>query len=307
MMPVMDGYETCSIIKSNPDWMDIPIIFLTSKNEVEDESKGLELGASDYISKPVNPTILLSRIKTHLTVKAANDFLKDQNQYLEHEVSRRAKEVALIQEVSIMAMASLAEIRDLETGYHLQRTKLYVEALCEQMIADGSYKADLNRENANLIIASSPLHDIGKIGISDSILLKPGKFTAEEFEVMKRHTILGKEAILKAESLMHQQETFLRYPIEIVFSHHEKWDGSGYPLGLKGVAIPISARIVAIADVYDALVSERIYKKAYSHEQAVGIMAAESGKHFDPKIVEAFLKVEEKFHEIAVTYRDLSL
>ncbi|MBS7527506.1 two-component system response regulator [Fusibacter paucivorans] len=305
MMPIMDGYETCRIIKSNPDWMAIPIIFLTSKNEVEDESKGFELGASDYISKPVNPIILLSRIKTHLSLKAANDFLKDQNQYLEKEISRRAKEVALIQEVSIMAMASLAEIRDLETGYHLQRTKMYVAALCDQIITDGAYTADLSRENADLIIASAPLHDIGKIGIPDSILLKPGKFTKEEFEMMKLHTVLGKKAILKAERLLYQQESFLRYPIEIVFSHHEKWDGSGYPVGLRGEAIPISARIVAIADVYDALVSERVYKSAYSHEQAVEMIKLESGKHFDPKIVDAFLKVEEKFHEIAVTYRDL--
>ena len=304
MMPVMDGYETCRRLKSESRWKDIPVIFLTSKNEIEDESKGFEYGASDYITKPVNPVILLSRVKTHLSLKKASDFLKSQNHYLETEVSRRTKEIALIQEVSIMAMASLAETRDVETGYHIQRTKLFVKTLCNYLSENSKYGETLSPKVIDLIVTSTPLHDIGKVGIPDSILLKPGKLTAEEFEIMKTHTTLGKEAILKAEELMNREETFLLYPKELVYSHHEKWDGSGYPLGLKGEEIPLSSRIIALADVYDALTSKRTYKPAYPHEYAVEIIMEESGKHFDPVIVEAFFNVKEKFKEISCRYHD---
>lgn len=302
MMPVMDGYETCRVLKSNPKWKDIPVIFLTSKNEVEDESRGFEFGAADYITKPVNPAILLSRVKTHLSLKQASDFLKSKNHYLESEVSRRTKEIALIQEVSIMAMAALAETRDNETGYHIQRTKLYVKALCEYLSKEQKYKGILNPETIDLIVTSAPLHDIGKVGIPDSILLKPDKLTSEEFELMKTHTVLGREAILKAEQLMNRQETFLRYPKEMVYSHHERWDGNGYPLGLVGEKIPLSARIIALADVYDALTSKRVYKEAFTHTKAVEIIKEESGKHFDPDIVLAFLSLTDEFCEIARLY-----
>lgn len=302
MMPVMDGYETCRIVKENSRWKDIPVIFLTSKNEVEDESRGFEFGAADYITKPVNPAILLSRVKTHLSLKQASDFLKSKNHYLESEVSRRTKEIALIQEVSIMAMAALAETRDNETGYHIQRTKLYVKTLCEYLGKQQKYKVVLNQETIDLIVTSAPLHDIGKVGIPDSILLKPGKLTYDEFELMKTHTTLGKEAILKAEQLMNRPETFLQFPKEMVFSHHERWDGNGYPQGLSGESIPLSARIIALADAYDALTSKRVYKQAYTHVKAVEIIKEESGKHFDPDIVLAFLSLTEEFYEIAHRY-----
>ncbi|HOO27715.1 MAG TPA: two-component system response regulator [Lachnospiraceae bacterium] len=305
MMPVMDGYETCRILKANDAWKDIPVIFLTTKNEVEDESRGFSYGAADYIAKPVNPVILLSRIKTHLTLKQASDFLKNKNQYLEEEISRRTQEVGLIQEVSIMAMAALAETRDNETGYHIQRTKLYVKELCGLLRNDSAYADQMQPALINLIVTSAPLHDIGKVGIPDAILLKPGKLTEEEFEVMKTHTTLGRDAIMKAEQLMNRPETFLLIPKEIAYSHHEKWNGTGYPQGLSGMDIPLSARILALADVYDALISKRVYKPPFPHEKAVGIIREDSGRHFDPEIVRVFLKNSGLFHEIAETYKDI--
>lgn len=304
VMPVMDGYEACRIIKSYEQLKDIPVIFLTAESEIEDESRSFALGAADFITKPVNPVTLLSRVKTHLSLKKASDFLKSKNQYLEFEVSRRTKETSLIQEVSIMAMVTLAETRDSETGAHIQRTKLYVRQLCEQLAKNPKNHRTLTRGNIDLIVVSAPLHDIGKVGIPDSILLKPAKLTPDEFAIMKTHTTLGRDSIAKAEQLMGGGVTFLRYPKEIVYSHHEKWDGTGYPLGLAGADIPFPARIVALADVYDALTSQRVYKLPVSHEEAVKIIKDEAGKHFDPEIVEAFEAVHESFHEICERYGD---
>jgi putative two-component system response regulator len=304
VMPEMDGYEVCRILKNDIDFWEIPIIFLTAQIDVLAESKGFEMGAADYITKPVSPPILLSRVKTHLELKKASDFLKSQNQYLEKEISRRTGEVALIQEVSIMAMAALAETRDSETGLHLQRTKLYVSELCEELASRPGYEKNLSREIIDTIVASAPLHDIGKVGIPDAVLLKPGRLTPAEFEIMKNHAILGREAIIKAELIMARRETYLKYPKEIVSSHHEKWDGSGYPQGLSGENIPLSARIVALADAYDAITSERIYKSASTHQEAVTIITAEAGRHFDPAVVDAFLQVHENFKAIARRYSE---
>ncbi|NGM84601.1 two-component system response regulator [Paenibacillus sp. 7124] len=303
MMPVMDGYETCRRLKMDRELEDIPVIFLTAKEDVEDENKGFELGAVDYITKPISSPILLSRVKTHLTLKRSKDFLKDKNHFLETEISRRIKEISLIQEVSIMSMAALAEIRDIDTGNHIQRTKLYVEELATQLSQTPKYSSYLCQESVDLIAASAPLHDIGKVGIPDYILQKPGPLTREEYEIMKTHTTLGKEAILRAEQLMNKTETFFRYAKEIVYSHHEKWNGTGYPEGLSGENIPLSARLMAVADVYDALTSKRVYKDAMSHEQAVAIIAGDAGKHFDPDIVPVFLKCQFKFREISGIYQ----
>ncbi|MDT3427008.1 putative two-component system response regulator [Paenibacillus forsythiae] len=304
MMPVMDGYETCRRLKMDKELEDIPVIFLTAKEEAEDENKGFELGAVDYITKPISAPVLLSRVRTHLTLKRSNDFLKDKNHFLETEISRRIKEISLIQEVTIMSMASLAEIRDVDTGNHIQRTKMYIEELATQLARTPKYSGVLNRETVDLIVTSAPLHDIGKVGIPDHILLKPGKLTRDEFEIMKTHTTLGKEAILRAEQLMNKKETFFRYAKEIVYSHHEKWDGTGYPEGLAGESIPLSARLMAVADVYDALTSRRVYKEAMSHEEAVEIITGNEGKHFDPDIVRVFLGCQRKFREIAGMYQN---
>jgi len=304
MMPIMDGYETCRIIKTDENLKDIPVIFLTAKSEAKDENIGLTLGAVDYITKPVNPQIFLSRIHAQLAAKMANDFLKDRNHYLEEEVSLRTREVTALQEITIMAMSALAEIRDNETGNHLQRTKLYAQKVCECLSTKPKYRDILDIKTIKKLVNAVPLHDIGKVGIPDSILLKPGKLTFEEFEIMKTHTTLGKEAIEKAEKMMDYPDDFLRIPKEIVYCHHEKWNGSGYPRGIAGEEIPLSARIVAIVDVYDALRSKRVYKPAYSHIETVEIIQSESGRHFDKDIVEVFSEIKDQFEEISNRYVD---
>ncbi|QGG48943.1 response regulator [Heliorestis convoluta] len=304
LMPKMDGYETCRRLKESPCLADIPVIFLTALSKVEDEQKGLALGAVDYIVKPISPPILYSRIKTHLTLKEARDFLKDKNAYLETEVARRTEEIALIQEVSIVAMASLAETRDNETGNHLRRTQQYVWELARDLHHHERFRHFLSAENIQLLVKSVPLHDIGKVGIPDAILQKPEALCDKEFEIMKTHTLLGRDAIVRAEMLLNQGETFLRFAKEIALSHHEKWDGSGYPEGLRGEEIPIPARLMAVADVYDALISRRIYKKALPHTEAIKIIREGSGVHFDPAIVEAFLRLERRFQEISEAFSD---
>ncbi len=302
MMPVMDGYEVCRQLKANPATADIPVIFLTARVTEEDEQKGFDLGAVDYITKPISPPIVLARVKAHLQLKESRDFLKDHNAYLECEVQKRIREVALIQDTTIIAMASLAETRDNETGDHIRRTQNYVSLLARQLQTHPRFRDALSDAVIDLLHKSAPLHDIGKIGIPDRILLKPGKLEADEFEIMKTHAALGLEAIRKAERYLEGETNFLSYAREIAGSHHEKWDGSGYPQGLMGEAIPVSARLMAVADVYDALISKRVYKPAFSHEQAVEIIREGRGGHFDPDIVDAFLSVEQRFNDVAVLF-----
>jgi putative two-component system response regulator len=304
MMPGMDGYEVCRRLKADPRTRDVPVIFLTAKAEVEDEEKGFGVGAVDYITKPISPQIVMARVQTHLTLKAASDFLKDKNVYLEGEVAKRTREVQVGQDVTIMAMASLAETRDNETGNHLRRTQNYVKALATRLQRHPKFAAALTDEIIEMLYKSAPLHDIGKVGIPDAILLKPGKLTPEEFEIMKTHTTLGRNAILEAEHLIEGPNTFLRLAREIAHYHQEKWDGSGYPEKLAGEAIPVSARLMAIADVYDALISRRVYKPPFSREKSVGIIREGRGSHFDPDMTDAFLDIEEEFNAIAERYAD---
>lgn len=304
MMPDMDGYEVCQALKADARTRDIPVIFLTAKVEVEDEQKGLELGAVDYITKPISPPIVLARVKTHLSLKRASDFLRDKNAYLESEVQRRAQEITAIQDVTILAMASLAETRDPETGNHIRRTQNYVKALALHLRDDPRYRETLTDSYIDLLYKSAPLHDIGKVGIPDRILLKPGRFTPDEFELMKTHTTLGFKAIQHAESALGTPVAFLEMAKEIALYHQEKWDGSGYPEGLSGEAIPLSARLMAVADVYDALISRRVYKEGMPHEKAVGIIIDGRGSHFAPDLVDAFMAIEDKFREIAQRFAD---
>jgi putative two-component system response regulator len=299
MMPEMDGYEVCRRLKSSPATRDIPVIFLTAKAETSDEQTGFELGAVDYITKPISPPIVLARVKTSLTLKAAADFLKDKNVFLEQEVARRTEEVRDIQDVTILTMASLAETRDNETGNHIIRTQHYVKLLAVQLREHPRFAHYLDDATINLLFKSAPLHDIGKVGIPDSILLKPGKLTPEEFETMKTHTTQGKLAIESAESRLGKNVPFLRCAKEIAYSHQEKWDGSGYPEGLAGDAIPISARLMAIADVYDALISRRVYKPPFTHEASMAIIEEGRGRHFDPDVVDAFVAIQRQCQEIA--------
>ena len=249
MMPGMDGYEVCRRLKADAATHEIPVIFLTAKTQVEDESRGFEVGCVDYITKPISPPIVLARVRTHLALKAAADFLRDKNEYLAAEVARRTKQISVVQDVTIMAMASLAETRDNETGNHIRRTQHYVRVLALELRKHPKFAALLDDAAIELLFKSAPLHDIGKVGIPDAILLKPGKLTPEEFEVMKAHTTLGRDAIAAAESLLDQPVSFLEYAREIAYSHQEKWDGTGYPEGLAGERIPLSARLMAVADV----------------------------------------------------------
>lgn len=304
MMPGMDGYEVCQKLRNSEATAHIPIIFLTAKSEVEDERKGLSLGASDYITKPISPPILEARVKTHLAAKAYSDFLTDKTSYLEKEVTRRTREISAIQDVTIQAMASLAETRDSDTGNHIRRTQFYVKALAIKLKNHPRFSAFLTESMIEMIYKSAPLHDIGKVGIPDRILLKPGRFEPAEFEIMKTHTTLGRDAIQAAEDVLGLKVEFLSIAKEIAYAHQEKWDGSGYPEGLKGDAIPISARIMALADVYDALICRRVYKEGMPHGKAIGILIEGKGSHFDPDMVDAFLELQEEIQAIAAKYAD---
>jgi len=307
MMPDIDGYQVCRQLKANAATRDIPVIFLTAKSEEDEEQKGLELGAVDYITKPINPSIVLARIKTQLQLKAAADFLKDKAAYLEGEVAKRTQEVSAIQDVTILAMASLAETRDSDTGNHIRRTQYYVKALAEKLRPNPRFTAFLTDQNINTLFKSAPLHDIGKVGIPDCILLKPGRFEPHEMEIMKTHTTLGRDAIQQAENALGIEVEFLTVAKEIAFCHQEKWNGSGYPSGLSGDDIPISARLMAVADVYDALVSRRVYKEGMPHEKAVQIIIDGKGSHFDPDMVDAFIEIQGEFLAIAQRYADTDI
>ena len=306
-MPDMDGYEVCRQLMNNPVTAGIPVIFLTIRNEELDEQLGFDAGAIDYITKPISPPLVLTRIRNHLNLKAASDFLRDRNSYLEQEVRRRTRELSLIQNATIVAMASLAETRDNETGNHIRRTQLYLRALARHLQSHPRFAAELTDENIDLMYKSAPLHDIGKVAIPDRILLKPGELTPAEFEIMKTHTTLGREAISRAEALFGGVSSFLRFAKEIAYSHQEKWDGTGYPLGLSGERIPVAARLMAVADMYDSLITRRIYKTAHSHAQAVDILRAGRGTDFDPDIIDAFLALQNDFQAIAQRFADAEI
>ena len=304
MMPEMDGYEVMRRLNDNDRCRDTPVIFLTALSASDDERTGLELGAVDYITKPINPAITLCRVRNHLRLKAARDVLAHRNTWLASEVAKRTEEAILIQDVTIHALASLAETRDNETGNHLRRTQHYVKELALHLRSHARFRDELDDAAIEALFKSAPLHDIGKVGIPDDILLKPGSLTAEEWEIMKTHTTLGRDAILQAESAFGREIAFLRYAKEIAYSHQEKWDGSGYPQGLSGEAIPVSARLMAIADVYDALISKRVYKPPFSHQEAVRIITDGRGRHFDPDVTDAFLALADRFQQIAKRYAD---
>ncbi len=313
VMPGIDGFELCQQIKAEPAWKNIPILFLTSLDDPQDEKHGLSLGAADFIRKPFSSAVVLARIETHLKLAKTQRDLELRNQDLERQIEIRTQqilaksmEVIAVQSATITAFCALAETRDNETGNHIKRTQNYVRLLAEHLQTHVKFKAQFTPNIIDLYYRSAPLHDIGKVGIPDYVLLKPGKLTAEEWEIMQTHAELGMRAITQAESEFSKTipNTFLTYAKEIAYCHHEYWDGSGYPQGLKGEEIPLSARLMAIADVYDALISKRVYKPAFSHNKAVEIIKNGSGQHFDPLIIEAFDVVHEQFREIALRYLD---
>ncbi len=304
MMPEMDGYEVCKILKSQAETKDIPIVFLTAKSQEDDETKGLALGAVDYITKPISPPILKERVKNHLILQASRNLLARQNEILEERVLERTSQLSELQDVAMVAMGALAESRDPETGNHIRRTQRYVKVLATEVAKHDKYKAVLTPEVITSLYKSAPLHDIGKVGIEDSILLKPGKLTDEEFEEMKKHTTYGRDAIAAAETSIESADNFLIFAKEIAYSHQEKWDGSGYPEGLAGEDIPLSARLMAVADVYDALISKRVYKPAFSHEKAVSIITEGRGSHFEALLVDCFLTIADDFKQVAKDFAD---
>ncbi|PQO97237.1 two-component system response regulator [Massilia phosphatilytica] len=308
MMPGLDGYETCRQLKANPVTADIPVIFLTAKNQVEDEAMGLSLGAVDYIAKPISPPILFARVATQLTLLDARRQLQAHNENLEKLVQDRTAQLALMQEAIIMAMGTLAETRDnaavTKGDHHIRRTQHYVRALARHLQRHPRFAADLTDENIELLYRSVPLHDIGKVGIPDRILLKPGMLDREEFEVMKLHAVYGRDTIMLVEKHIGGTNGFLMFAREIAHSHQEKWDGSGYPDRLAGEQIPLSARLMAVADVYDALISRRVYKPAFTHQQALDVMRKGRGTHFDPDVLDAFFEIEGEFAAIAAEFRD---
>lgn len=280
MMPVMDGYEVCRRLKSNHVTKNIPVIFVTSKNHEIDETKGFELGAVDYITKPISPSIVKARVKTHLA-------LYNQQVMLEEKVKERTAELNRTRLEIIQRLGSAAEYKDNETGMHIMRMSHYCQLI--------SLAYGLSDEEAEIILNASPMHDVGKIGIPDNILLKPGKLNKEEWGIMTKHTIYGANMLGEDSSELMTQARLC------ALTHHEKWNGEGYPNGLKGEGIPLIGRIAAIADVFDALTSERPYKKAWSDEEAFQYIENEIGKHFDPKLASIFL--ENKIEIIKIKRR----
>ena len=304
MMPGMDGYEVLARLRGSAATAAIPVIFLTALNSSEDEERGLMLGAMDYITKPIRPSILMARVRTQIELKQARALMRDRNDWLEAEVARRLAETLRIQDVTIHALARLAETRDPETGNHLLRTQAYVRVLGRRLQAEPRFAAQIDDEFLALLAKSAPLHDIGKVGIPDNVLLKPGKLSPDEWTVMKTHAQIGADAISRAERDVAQPVPFLQIAKQIARSHHERWDGSGYPDGLAGEAIPLPARLMALADVYDALISRRVYKPPFPLELACSMILAERGRHFDPAVVDAFADCVAEFQVIAQRYAD---
>ena len=304
MMPQMSGYEVLEHLRSAPETRDIPVIFTTAMSATEDEQHGLVLGAVDYITKPLRPAIVLARVHTHLELKQARDRLRRDNAFLEAEIAKRMRENLLIQEVTIRALARLAETRDNETGNHILRTQSCVHALATRVRGHPRFAAELDEQSISLIAKSAPLHDIGKVGIPDHVLLKPGKLTSDEWAIMKTHARMGADAIDRAVADTHQPVKFLTYAREVALHHHERWDGHGYPDGLAGDAIPLAARLMAVADVFDALISRRVYKEPIGFDRVREIMAEQRGKHFDPDLLDMVLEQFETFCEIARRHPD---
>ncbi|MCL2182204.1 MAG: response regulator [Chitinispirillia bacterium] len=304
-MPEMNGYETIRAIKANPGTANIPVIFLTAKSDGESELEGLSLGAVDYITKPFSAPLLLKRIELHLLVESQKGELVQQkdelarlNTGLQGMVEAKTKTVVELQDALLRTMAELVEWRDDITGGHIERTQGYLETLLNAMGRQNVYMEEMAKWDVKLVLQSAQLHDVGKIAIKDSILNKPGRLTPEEFEEIKKHTTFGGKVIDKIKEGTSGQ-AFLDYAKIFAVTHHEKWDGTGYPGGLKGEDIPLLGRLMAIADVYDALRSDRPYKTAFTHADAVKIIMEGKGTHFDPVLVDLFLGVADEFDKTA--------
>ncbi|MDL2236641.1 response regulator [Christensenellaceae bacterium OttesenSCG-928-K19] len=297
-MPEMNGYDVIRRLKEGEGTKHIPVIFLTAKNDTGSELEGLSLGAIDYISKPFSPPLLLKRIDLHLLVEDQKRELKDYNDNLQEMVKEKTKTVVTLQNAVLQTVAELVECRDDITGGHIERTQHYLRILVNALIDKGIYLEEMGEWKDNdFFFQSAQLHDVGKIAIKDSILMKPGKLSENEFEEMKEHTTFGGKVIDKI-GKSTEEKAFLAHAKVFAETHHERWDGTGYPLGMSGKEIPLEGRLMAIADVYDALISERPYKEALTHGEAVEIIVAGKGTHFDPVLTDLFLSVADSFDEV---------
>jgi len=300
-MPLMDGFEVLKAIYSDLKLDYLNVIILTNYEEVENEIKGLELGAVDYIRKPLNLQSLKKRIEVHVKLQSARLKMERYNADLEEAVALRTVELVVTRDMTIHALLNLLEARDIESSNHTKRTQLMMRALCEHLQQNEKFKDVMTDDYIELLFSAAPLHDIGKVGIPDSILSKPGKLSEAEFEVMKKHVEYGVNSIDRPE-YQSFSSPFISTAAEIIAAHHEKFDGTGYPAGLKGEEIPLPGRLMAIIDVYDALVNKRIYKPAYTHEEALEIIAEGKGTHFDPDVTAAFFDIESTIREISGKY-----
>ena len=316
MMPGMDGYAVLRQLRDAPATAEIPVIFVTALGAEFDEEHGLALGAADYIIKPIKPTVLLARVRAQLALRQSRAMLQRQNLWLEKELARRIREGLLAQDLLMCSIAALAETRDDDTGHHIQRTRSYIELLARVLQRDPARTADLPEDQLQRIVDAAPLHDLGKIGIPDHILLKPGRLTPEEFEVMKTHARIGGDAIANAVAAARARHAsdgaevepesvrLLEVARDIAHWHHEHFDGGGYPDGLRGVAIPLPARLMAVADVFDALTTPRPYKTAWTIDQAIDYIVQRSGKQFDPEVVNALLACRPSVEAVARQWVD---
>jgi len=302
-MPDMDGYEVCQRFKADEQLQDIPVIFVSAIfTQAEDKVKALSLGAVDYVTKPFQAEEVYARVETHLRLRSLQVEVERHNRDLEGLVQEKVEEIGSAQAATIFALAKLAEYRDDDTGRHLERAAAYCRILAVEMAQTPRFAAVFTEQYADTLARAAPLHDIGKVAVPDAILLKPGKLSVVEFEQMKRHTTIGADT-LRAVQAQYPGNAFLQMGIEIAESHHEKWDGSGYEQGLAGEAIPVAARIVAVADVYDAVRSRRSYKPALPHAAAREIILEGRGAHFDPAVVDAFAARDDEFAAVRSALR----
>ncbi len=311
LMPEVDGYEVLETLKADARLSRVPVIVVSAAEEQDSIVKCIELGAEDYLLKPFNRVFLKARVDASMEKKRLRDQeeiyrqqIEEYNLHLERRVNEQVQEIASAQLATILALAKLSESRDLETGRHLERVREYCRVLLEHLRQRPKYHELINAAYIQYLYLASMLHDIGKVGVPDFILLKAGRLTPEEFAVMKTHALIGANT-LKEVNRQFPGNNFVRMGIEVAEGHHERWDGSGYPHGLAGEAIPLAGRVLALADVYDAVTSRRVYKSAQSHEQGVAAIRDDRGKYFDPELVDCFLEAQEEFRAIRARYADL--
>lgn len=313
MMPRMDGVEMLSRMKANNALRHIPVIMITALDEIETAIHCIELGAEDHLTKPFNHTLLRARINAALEKKLLHDREHDylaqveaNNTWLNQRVDEQISQIMSAQMGAIFAMSKLAESRDPETGEHLERMREYCRLLSQKLMTYHHFSSVIDEGFINNIYTASPLHDIGKVGVPDSVLTKPGKLDASEWAIMKQHSLIGAQTLREVDRL-HPGNSFIRTGIDIAEGHHEKWDGTGYPYGRRGEEIPLVARILALGDVYDALTSKRCYKDPVPHDEVCSYLERERGRHFDPQIVDAFMAIEGEFRQVRTYFSNDNL